>query len=215
MGLFDSKAKRIAVHRQLLDLAKATLESLKVEVYKSEGEVTSPVWTDTTKAMLPLEYRWWVSLHLETLVCAVHDTEDSELGDRDWIRELSESVTAVRSVAAGLPDSVRNTFRAEAFARAQGHLDETIAHVARDLATNRSIVFWDGPLEDVLKSAKEAMTWFGKQDDLDAANALRKDWDKRLPTPNLYTLGQLVRDGDATLAKVHEDSAARKRDRQP
>jgi hypothetical protein len=151
VGFFDSKAKRIEQHRQLIDLAKATLESLQVKTYKGPTDnVTSPVWTETTNTMLPLEYRWWVSIHMETLVCAVYDTDQSELGNGDWIRELAESVTAVRSVMAGLPDNVRNTFRAETFARAEQHLDETITVVARSLATGGMLASWDDILEGAL-----------------------------------------------------------------
>jgi hypothetical protein len=111
---------------------------------------------------------------------------------------------------AGLPDNVRNTFRAETFARIEQHLDELITDVARHLATDGMLVSWDDILEANLKSAKEALTWFEKQDALDAASALRKAPDKKLRKPYLYKLKELVRDGEATLANVREKLDERK-----
>lgn len=216
MGLFNSKNKRVAQHRQLIELSRAALANLKVETYKSSEGVTEPVWTEATRAVVPLEYRWWLSFHLDTLVTAVHDTPDSELGRRDWIRELSESLSVARAVLGGLPDAARQTLRADTFARLQTNLDEYITESAKVLATDNSLLLFgmEQPLGACLDDARVALTWFQTQDALDAASALRKFPDNELRRPSLFQLGGLVESGKTVLGKVQDFGAKRKAERQ-
>lgn len=205
VGLFDSKAKRIARHRQLIELARSTLEQLQLGAKKLPGEnVTSPVWTEAAEARIPLEYRWWLSLHLATLVCALHDTEEGELGDRDWIRELSESLTATRNVMAGPPEAGRSAFRAEAFARFQGVLKSEFSELAEALATDDWLSLWSDGIGRTLPLARTARSWFTNQSELDAADALAMKNQKRRkhPKPSLYEMDTLIKDSEAALAKA-------------
>ena len=200
------KSRRVAQHRQLLEVARATLDAVKVELFTDGKGLKEAEWTDATRALVPLEYRRWVDAHLRTLVYGVHNIEEQDLGDRDWIRELSESITVVRSVLIGLPDDTRRAFKAEAFARAQAHLDELVAKIARLMATDGGwVLTWSDTLASELASAKEARGWFSKQEDLDAANALRRQNTlPPLPRPYLYIMDELIRDGEATLANARK-----------
>jgi hypothetical protein len=117
MGFFASKATRIAQHRELLSLAEDALQSFGVGAYKTKDGIHLPSWKDLS--IVPLECRWWVSTHLESLVSWVYDSDETDLGRRDGLAELAESVAAARTVLAGVPASALPRLRAHALMRLQ------------------------------------------------------------------------------------------------
>src|SRR5437899_3187450 len=120
MGFFTSKAKRLAQHRELHSLANDALQSLRVETHKTGDGTYAPWWKDPS--IVPLEFRWWLFPHLETMVTWVCDGDDVDLGRRDVVAELAESVAAARFVLAGVPASAVPRLRAHAMMRLQANL---------------------------------------------------------------------------------------------
>lgn len=209
MGFFTSKAKRVAQHRELLSLAKGALQSLLVDAYKTNEGVHVPSWKD--KSVVPLESRWWLFPHLETLVTWVYDGDEKDLGRRDVIAELAESVNAARFVLAGVPESALPRLRAHAMMNLQSILDHEVKSLSRALATGNGFVFTTAEeLERLVSECKTASTWFHDYRELDAIyEAHRPHPVLKLPRPSNYEMGVLILDGEALVRKLRERETAR------
>jgi hypothetical protein len=204
MGLFDSKAKRLAQHRELLSLAKDALQRLHVEGYKTREGVHQPMWKDFDA--VPLECQYWLSTYVESLVTWVYDTDESDMGKREVIADLAESVTAARSILAGIPDSVRPRLRAHAFMHLQGWLQDQVDRFSKAIATDDSFtlaLMGEESLARCLSSSKTAVTWFPDYKVLDELyKSFKSSQYPKLARPSVFELQRLIEDGEKILAKV-------------
>jgi hypothetical protein len=211
MGLFDSKAKRVAQHRELLSLAKDALQRLHIEGYKTRDGGHVPTWKDLDA--VPLECRYWLRTYLESLVTWVYDTDEGDLGNREAIAELVESVTAARAVLAGIPDSLRPRLRAHAFMHLQGALSDQVDYLSKGIATDNWILLSGMPersLERCLSDCKTALTWFPDHKVLHALYAQIKPADVlMLPRPSACEMRRLIDDGEKILVKLHAIAASK------
>ncbi len=212
MGLFTSKAKRVAQHRELLSIAKDALERLHIEGYKTREGHHVPTWKDLDA--VPLECRYWLRTYLESLVTWVYDRDDNDLGNREVIADLAESVTAARAVLAGIPDSLRPRLRAHAFTHLQDALRDQIEYLSKGIATDNSILLSGMPeqtLERFLGYCRTALTWFPDYKELDRAYAQVKKYAEplKLPRPDLFEMRRLIEDGEKILPKLRAIAAAK------
>jgi hypothetical protein len=207
MGFFTSKATRIAQHRELLSLAKGALQSLRVEAYKSTDGIHVPLWTDPS--IVPLECRWWLFTYLESLVTLVYDTDEADLGRRDLLDELAESVTAARGVIAGVSPAAVPRLRAHALMRLQANLDFKVKSLSRAIATGNGFVLTTAAeLERLLADCKTASAWFPDYKQLDALyEAYKPSAVLKLPRPSNYEMGVLIADGEALLRRLRAREA--------
>lgn len=207
MGLFTSKATRIAQHRELLLLAKGALQSLRVEAYKTKEGVHVPLWKDPS--IVPLECRWWLFTYLESLVTWVYDADEADLGRRDVLADLAESVTAARGVIAGVSPTAIPRLRAHALMRLQANLDFEVESLSRAIATGNGLVLTTAAqLETLLADRKTASAWFLDYKELDALyEAYKPPALLKLPRPSNYEMGVLIADGEALLRKLRAREA--------
>jgi hypothetical protein len=135
----------------------------------------------------------------------VYDTDDADLGKREVIADLSESVTAARTVLAGIPESMRPRLRAHAFMHLQGWLRDDVDSLSKGIATDNGILLIGQPesLERCLTYCRTALTWFPDYKVLDALYAeIKPSPVLKLPRPSTYEMGRLIDDGEKTLAKL-------------
>jgi hypothetical protein len=152
-------------------------------------------------------------MYLESLVTCVYDTDEADLGRRDVLAELVESVTAARGVIAGVPATAVPRLRAHALMRLQAKLDFEVKSLSRAIATGNGFVHTTAAeLESLLADCKTASTWFPDYKQFDALyEADKPPAALKLPRPSSYEMGLLLADGEALLRKLRAREAERER----
>jgi len=103
MGLFDSKAKRIAQHQELLRWRKTLSGTARRGVQDARGRSRTNVEGPRCGAA---GVRYWLQTYVESLVTWVYDGDDGDSGT-EVSRGLGRKRHAAPTVLAGIPESLR------------------------------------------------------------------------------------------------------------
>jgi hypothetical protein len=148
VGWFGSQRKGQDAHRRGLAEARGF-----VERYRPRGSRYFGLES------IPVEFRGAVLSHLENLASHIANTEEKDLGDSQWMRELGESLGFLRVVCSGkFSEESQRNFRTHGF-------DASVERLA-DLIERP-----DGPhpslrgmnLEDAIASVEISLRWFAER----------------------------------------------------